>query len=142
MNETARRAEFGKPTLYACFKSKDEILFHVHMKGHEIKMDMLNAAIRKGRNGYEKFRAMGEAYRKWRVPFEGLCKASSDGMDDGSLRGDPDVERTVDLLFTTLRTVANHVILIQDPDATQLNYNGEAMYSHYLNIFLEAIKAR
>jgi TetR/AcrR family transcriptional regulator len=176
MDDIADRAEFGKPTLYAYFKSKDEILFHVHMKGHDLKMDMLREAISKGRNGYERFRAMGyayfefyrqnpeylriqsnwdyrgfdfdkfgdtvrEAYHEWHESFEELCAVYSDGIADGSLRGDLDVNRTVDLFFMTLRAIANQIILIRDPDASQINDTDEGLYFDYLKLFLQAIRA-
>jgi len=177
MNDIARMAELGKPTLYAYFKSKDEILFHVHMKGDELKMELLREAMRKGHNGYERLRAMGyayfefyqqnpeylriqanwdyrgydfdrfgdgvgEAYRIWRMRFEELCRVYSDGVADGSLRGDLDVSRTVDFFFLTLRTIANQVILIRDPNATPLDSPDEGTYFDYLKLFLESIRAR
>lgn len=175
MDEIAERAEFGKPTLYAYFRSKEEILFHVHMRGHTIKMDMLNEAIRKGKNGYERFRAMGYAYfeffelnpeylriqshwdyhgydfdrfsdavsrsyRDWYDSFERLCDVYSDGISDGSLRGDLDVKRTVDLFFMTLRTAANQVLVIKNPDISQVDDTDEGLYFDYLKLFLRAIR--
>jgi TetR/AcrR family transcriptional regulator len=177
MDQIAERAEFGKPTLYAYFKSKDEILFHVHMKGHKHKMDMLRRAIGKGRNGYEKLRAMGyayfefyqqnpeylriqsnwdyrgfdfdkfgdavaRAYHEWHVSFEELCEVYSEGVKDGSLRGDLDIERTVDLFFMTLRAIANQIILIKDPDASQISSTDEGLYFDYLKLFLQAVRAK
>ncbi|MGD9141233.1 MAG: TetR/AcrR family transcriptional regulator [bacterium] len=175
MDEIAERAEFGKPTLYAYFKSKEEILFHVHMRGHAIKMDMLNQAIAKGRNGYERFRAMGYAYfefylenpeylriqshwdyqgydfdkfsdavsrsyRDWHDSFKRLCDVYQDGIADGSLRGDVDVDRTVDLFFMTLRLAANQVLLIKNPDISQVDDTDEGLYFDYLKLFLRAIR--
>ena len=111
------------------------------------RCDTLLAELRSGRLAFlftvDKFsEGVSAAYRKWRVSFEGLCQVYSDGIADGSLRGDLDVERTADLFFITLRTVANQIILIEDPNAAQLSDNDEAAYFHYLNIFLEAIRAR
>ncbi len=175
MDEIAERAEFGKPTLYTYFSSKEEILFHIHMRGHAVKMHMLREAIGKGRNGYEKFRAMGYAYfefyqqnpeylriqshwdyrgynfdkfsnsfspsyHEWYASFEELCGVYSDGIEDGSLRGDLDVERTVDLFFLTLRTTANQVLLVKDPDVSQVNDTDEGLYFDYLKLFLRSIK--
>jgi AcrR family transcriptional regulator len=176
MDEIAERAEFGKPTLYAYFKSKEEILFHVHMRGHALKMDMLREASEKGRNGYERFRRMGyayfefyqqnpeylriqshwdyrgfnfdkfsdavsESYNEWYASFEELCAVYSDGIEDGSLRGDLDVSRTVDLFFMTLRATANQVLLVKDPDVSQVNDTDEGLYFEYLKLFLRSIKA-
>jgi AcrR family transcriptional regulator len=176
MDDIAERAEFGKPTLYTYFKSKEEILFHVHMRGHAVKMDMLEEAIRKGRNGYERFRAMGYAYfefyqqnpeylriqshwdyrgynfdkfsdavsksyREWYDSFKRLCDVYSDGVADGSLRGDVDVDRTVDLFFMTLRATANQVLLIEDPDVSQVNDTDEGLYFDYLKLFLRSIRS-
>jgi AcrR family transcriptional regulator len=175
MDEIAERAEFGKPTLYTYFKSKEEILFHIHMRGHAVKMDMLREAAGKGRNGYERFRAMGYAYfefyqqhpeylriqshwdyrgynfdkfsdavshsyHEWYASFEELCRVYADGISDGSLRGDLDVDRTVDLFFLTLRTTANQVLLIEDPDVSQVNDTDEGLYFDYLKLFLRSIK--
>lgn len=176
MDEIAERAEFGKPTLYAYFKSKEELLFHVHMRGHAVKMDMLREAIEKGRNGYERFRAMGyayfefyqqnpeylriqshwdyrgfnfdkfsdavsESYHEWYVSFQDLCGVYSEGIEDGSLRGDVDVDRTVDLFFMTLRATANQILLVKDPDVSQVNDTDEGLYFDYLKLFLRSIKA-
>lgn len=176
MEEIAERAEFGKPTLYTYFKSKEEILFHIHMRGHAVKMDMLRKAVKKGRNGYDRFRAMGYAYfefyqqspeylriqshwdyrgynfnkfsdavsksyREWYESFEELCEVYSEGIRDGSLRGDVDVSRTVDLFFMTLRSTANQVLLIKDPDVSQVDDTDEGLYFDYLKLFLRSIKA-
>lgn len=175
MDEIAERAEFGKPTLYTYFKSKEEILFHVHMRGHVVKMDMLREAAGKGQNGYEKFRAMGYAYfefyqqnpeylriqshwdyrgynfdkfsdavsksyKEWYASFQELCEVYSRGVEDGSLRGDLDVDRTVDLFFLTLRTTANQVLLVKDPDVSQVGDTDEGLYFDYLKLFLRSIK--
>lgn len=176
MEEIAERAEFGKPTLYTYFKSKEEILFHVHMRGHAVKMGMLREAISKGRNGYDRFRAMGYAYfefyqqnpeylriqshwdyrgynfdkfsdavsktyHEWHASFEELCDVYSEGIKDGSLRGDLDVSRTVDLFFMTLRSTANQVLLIKGPDVSQIDDTDEGLYFDYLKLFLRSIKA-
>jgi AcrR family transcriptional regulator len=62
MDEIAEKAEFGKPTLYSYFKSKDEILFLVHMRKHEPKIAMLRQAVAKQGTGVDKLRALGLAY--------------------------------------------------------------------------------
>jgi TetR/AcrR family transcriptional regulator len=62
MDEIAERAEFGKPTLYSYFKSKDEILFLVHMRKHEPKMAVLRGAIAEHTTGIDKLQALGLAY--------------------------------------------------------------------------------
>ena len=175
MDEIAERAEFGKPTLYTYFKSKEEILFHIHMRGHVLKMEMLREAGRKGKNGYEKFRGMGYAYfefyqqhpeylriqshwdyrgynfdkfsdavsrsyGEWYDSFKELCEVYRDGIADGSLRGDLDVDRTVDLFFLTLRTTANQVLLVKDPDVSQVGDPDEGLYFDFLKLFMRSIK--
>jgi AcrR family transcriptional regulator len=62
MEEIAEEAEFGKPTLYSYFKSKDELLFLVHMRKHEPKMAALRGAVAEHAKGIEKLRALGLAY--------------------------------------------------------------------------------
>jgi AcrR family transcriptional regulator len=62
MEEIAERAEFGKPTLYAYFKSKDEILFRVHMRRHQDKIQALKQAAERQTTGYDQLRALGAAY--------------------------------------------------------------------------------
>jgi AcrR family transcriptional regulator len=64
------------------------------------------------------------------------------GAKDGSLRSDLDIDRTMDLFFMTLRTVANQVLLIEPPLVSQLDDNSESMYFYYLDLFLQAVRAR
>lgn len=65
MEEIAEKAEFGKPTLYSYFKSKDEILFRIHMRKHEAKMATFRQAIAQHTMGYAKLRALGVAYYRF-----------------------------------------------------------------------------
>ena len=63
------------------------------------------------------------------------------GARDGSLRSDLDIDRTMDVFFMTLRTVANQVLLIKPPFVSQLDDNSESTYFYYLDLFLQAVKA-
>lgn len=175
MDEIAERAQFGKPTIYTYFSSKEELLFHVHMRGHADKMRRLVEAVESNKNGYERFRAMGlayfefyrqnpeylriqahwdyrgynfdkfsdavsERYGQWFNSFKDLCEIYSDGVSDGSLRGNLDINRTVDLFFMTLRAAANQILLIKDPDVSQVGDTDEGLYFDCLKLFLRAIK--
>jgi AcrR family transcriptional regulator len=177
MDEIAEEAEFGKPTLYSYFKSKDEILFRVHMRKHKAKIESFRAAIEKHTTGYDRLRALGAAYfRFYRenpeylrmqvywdhkgLAFDKLSSIVHDrmieladsfqemsqilrlGMGDGSLRDDLDVVRTMELFFMTLRTVLNQVLLIAPPNVSQLDDNSESTYFYYLDLFMEAVRAR
>ena len=177
MDEIAERAEFGKPTLYSYFKSKEEILFRVHMRKHDAKMAALRKAIDKETSGYDKLRALGVAYHKFysenptylamqvywdyrgrafetyseRVfdravelagAFKELSQILKVGAEDGSLRDDLDIDRTMELLFMTLRTVLNQVLLVRPPNVSQLEYTTESTYFYFLELFLEGVRAR
>jgi AcrR family transcriptional regulator len=177
MEEIAERAEFGKPTLYAYFKSKDEILFRVHMRRHQEKIQAFKDATAQHKTGYDKLRALGMAYYRYykanpeylrmqvywdykglafdkfgeavRDRYEELYQSFLDlsqilrlGIEDGTLRGDLDMGCTPDLFFMTLRAVANQVLLIEPPNVSQLDDTSEDTYFHYLDIFMEGLRAR
>lgn len=177
MEEIAEKAEFGKPTLYAYFKSKDEILFRVHMRRHEEKMSAFGEATEKHSTGYDRLQALGVAYYSFykanpeflrmqvhwdyrglavdklsdtvRDRYDQLYRSFMDltqilrlGIEDGSLRRDLDVDRTLELFFMTLRAVANQVLLIREPNMSQLDDRSESTYFYYLNLFMEGVRAR
>jgi AcrR family transcriptional regulator len=177
MDEIAERAEFGKPTLYSYFKSKEEILFRVHMRKHDAKMATFREAIEKETSGYDKLRALGVAYHKFYSEnpgylamqvywdyrgrafetygetvfdraveladaFRELSRILKIGSEDGSLRDDLDIDRTMELFFMTLRTVLNQVLLVRPPKVSQLEYTTESTYFYYLDLFLESVRAR
>lgn len=73
------------------------------------------------------------------VELSGILKL---GARDGSLRCDLDINRTMDLFFMTMRTVANQVLLIKPPHVSQLDDNSESTYFYYLDLFMQAVKAR
>jgi AcrR family transcriptional regulator len=177
MDEIAEKAEFGKPTLYSYFKSKDEILFRVHMRRHKEKMQALMAATERYATGYKKLHALGVAYYSYYqsnpeylrmqtywdyrgVAFDRLGETVRDrydelydsfmdvarivrlGIEDGTLRRDLDVDVTLELFFMTLRSVANQVLLVEEPNVSQLNDPTERTYFYYLDLFMEAVRAK
>lgn len=177
MEEIAEKAEFGKPTLYSYFKSKDEILFRIHMRKHEAKMETFRQAIRQHATGYARLRALGvayyrfyrdnpeylrmqvywdykgldldklnepvrEQYRELEDTFVELSRTLRLGAADGSLRDDLDVGRTMDLFFMTLRAVLNQVLLVVPPRVSQIDDNSEGTYLYYLDLFMDALRAR
>lgn len=174
MDEIAERAEFGKPTLYTYFKSKEEIAFHVHLRGYRERIKRLQEAARSGKNGLEKFRAMGhayfefyreypeylriqiewdsrgydfdrfseavrEGYGEWYSSFRDICDIYLEGVADGSLRGDLDVEKTVDLFFMSLRAAANQILLIKHPVISPSGELSEALYFDCLKILIRGL---
>jgi TetR/AcrR family transcriptional regulator len=177
MEEIAEKAEFGKPTLYAYFKSKDEILFRVHMRRHNEKIQALKQAAEQYTTGYDQLHALGVAYYSYykanpeylrmqtywdhrgmafdrfgetvRDRYDELYESFMDitrilhlGIEDGTLRSDLDVDLTLDIFFMTLRSVANQVLLIRDPNVSQLNDPSESTYFYYLDIFMQGVSAR
>lgn len=174
MDEIADRAEFGKPTLYTYFKSKEEIAFHVHLRGYRERVKRLQEAAHSGKNGYEKFRAMGhayfefykdypeylriqvewdsrgydfdrlseavrEGYGEWHSSFRDICEIYLEGVADGSLRADLDVEKTVDLFFMSLRAAANQILLIEHPVISPSGDLCEALYFDCLKILMRGL---
>lgn len=174
MDEIAERAEFGKPTLYTYFKSKEEIAFHVHLRGYRERIKRLQEAARSGKTGLEKFRAMGhayfefyreypeylriqiewdsrgydfdrfseavrEGYGEWYSSFRDICDLYLEGVADGSLRGDLDVEKTVDLFFMSLRAAANQILLIKHPVISPSGELSEALYFDCLKMLIRGL---
>jgi AcrR family transcriptional regulator len=74
--------------------------------------------------------------------FRELSQILKTGIEDGSLRNDLDIDRTMELFFMTLRTVLNQVLLVRPPNVSQLEYTTDDTYFYYLDLFLEGVKAR
>jgi AcrR family transcriptional regulator len=177
MEEIAENAEFGKPTLYSYFKSKDEILFRVHMRKHQAKIASFRRAIAQQGTGLEKLRALGRAYLEfykanpeylrmqvyWDYKgrafdefsdrlhdrmleladsFQELARILEVGIQDGSLRRDLDRDRTMEIFFLTLRIVLNQVLLVSPPSVSQINDTSESTYFYYLDLLMDAVRAR
>lgn len=62
MDDIAKEAELGKATLYVYYKSKDEILLAIQERACEILASLFKEAIAKHALGYDKIRAIGDAY--------------------------------------------------------------------------------
>jgi len=64
------------------------------------------------------------------------------GINDGSLRDKIDIHNTLDLLYLTLRSVMNQVILIDTKDlAASLDDTTEKNYYRFVDIFLNSLKS-
>lgn len=64
MDDIVKKAEFSKSTLYAYFKSKEELFLLVHLRGLE-KRQAIIKAMEKEKVGHDKLRLFGEEYYKF-----------------------------------------------------------------------------
>jgi TetR/AcrR family transcriptional regulator len=78
LDEIAEKADFTKMTLYSYFENKEEIFFHVVLKGLRILNGLFEAATLQG-TGFDKVTGIGAAYRKFfqdhRSHFRALSQA-------------------------------------------------------------------
>ena len=64
------------------------------------------------------------------------------GIEDGSLRDNIDVHTTLDLLYLTLRSVMNQVLLIDKKiSIASLDDTSESNYYRFVEIFLNSLKS-
>jgi AcrR family transcriptional regulator len=61
MDQLAAAAELSKSTLYACFQSKDELLFFMHLKDARVGYRQLQQGIASGGTGHAQLESYGEA---------------------------------------------------------------------------------
>lgn len=62
MEDIAKKSEYSRRTLYAYFKSKEDIYIAVYVRFTKIKLDMIKAGMDQCQTGYEKLWAFGEQY--------------------------------------------------------------------------------
>lgn len=62
MDDVAELAELSKGTLYLYFKSKDDILHAIHLRGLTILRGLFEEAVASQQRGIDKVRAIGDAY--------------------------------------------------------------------------------
>ncbi len=62
MDEIAAAAELSKGTLYLYFKSKEDLQFAIFMRGSDILMQMMNAHLSAGSNGYQRLLELAESF--------------------------------------------------------------------------------
>jgi len=62
MDEVAEEAEFSKGALYLYFKDKEDLYLAINYRGLLILKELFEKAFKKGHNGLDKARKIGEAY--------------------------------------------------------------------------------
>lgn len=69
MDEIAKEAQFTKRTVYQYFTNKEDLYFAVALKWFKQLFSYFEEALKKGTNGYEKFRLSGLAYYQFSKDF-------------------------------------------------------------------------
>lgn len=62
MDDVAEEAELSKGTLYLYFKSKEDLLFAIFLRGSDILMQLMKEQLKKGKNGYEDLLGLAQAF--------------------------------------------------------------------------------
>ncbi|MCD4651578.1 MAG: TetR/AcrR family transcriptional regulator [Candidatus Cloacimonetes bacterium] len=69
MNDIAREAEFTKKTLYAYFRSKEEIFLSVHLRGLEKRWQLQQSTLMNVSTGYEMLYSLARGYYKFYTQY-------------------------------------------------------------------------
>ncbi|MFC1851143.1 TetR/AcrR family transcriptional regulator [candidate division CSSED10-310 bacterium] len=62
MEDVAEEAELSKGTLYLYFKTKEDLYLAIHLRGLKILETLFHQAVLNQANGFEKVKAIGQAY--------------------------------------------------------------------------------
>lgn len=65
MEDIAGQAEYTRRTLYAYFRSRDEIYVSIFLEDMEARRNLQRAAVAKAGNGLEKIRVWGQAFHEY-----------------------------------------------------------------------------
>ena len=172
MDDIAREAEYTRRTLYAYFKSRDDIYLMIFLEDMEARRQMQQHAIAGKSTGLEMILAWGRAFYQYacRNPhamrlqlywdFRGIDQSAvsetvfsrfqtindklaedlramfHEGVADGSLRSDIDVDMCISQYLYTLRAVINRAV---SPSYSFAGFDPEPYVEHYLDLLTKAI---
>lgn len=113
MDDVAEEAELSKGTLYLYFKSKEDLYLAINYRGTLILKSMFEQAVAKQETGFDKTRAVGEAYfeyyKKYPDYFNAMLYYESTEIDytdqesfafECSMKG----KETLDVLIKAIKT--------------------------------------
>lgn len=171
MDDIAKEAELGKATLYEYYASKDEIFLAIQERASNLLAKAFEKAIEKPILGYDKIKAIGEAYFAFAKEFpnyyqfislfeatntkinpeksaknmlkvnEVMHKAIGIGMEDGSIRKD----MRPDVLSKVLWAVSTGILQMIDTKGEMLekyqNIKAEDLFACFFDLLKEGIEA-
>jgi AcrR family transcriptional regulator len=173
MDDIAGEAEYTRRTLYAYFRSRDEIHLSIFLEDMEARRALQQVAVLKAGNGLEKIRAWGETFYEYARhnphamrlqlywDFRGIDESAisrdifsrfeeinhklaedlrdmfRQGVADGSLRPDINVDMCISQYLYTLRAVLNRAI---SPSYSFARFDPDSYVLHYLDLFSRAIR--
>jgi AcrR family transcriptional regulator len=175
MDDIAREAEYTRRSLYAYFKSRDDIYLSIFLEDMEVRRELQREAVLTAGKGLEKIRAWGEAFYEYarRNPhamrlqlywdFKGINESSvsepvfsrfkainhklaedlrdmfRQGIADGSLRSDLEVDTCISQYLYTLRAVINRAL---SPGYSFTSLDADPYVQHYLDLFSRAVRRK
>jgi TetR/AcrR family transcriptional regulator len=172
MDDIAREAEYTRRTLYAYFKSRDDICLMIFIEDMEARRQVQRRAVAERTNGLERILAWGRAFYDYarenphamrlqlywdfrgidenavsRTVFsrfeainqelaEDLRAMFRQGVADGSLRPDLNLDMCISQYLYTLRAVLNRAV---SPTYSFARFDADSYVHNYMDLVSRAI---